>query len=121
MQLSVLKAGTEGEIDAAFAALDQLHASGLVVDPDSWLSSRGEQVVALVSRHAVPAIYGFQEAVAAGGLISYGIDDRAARRQAGIARPAFASLKTATPPYRRSSTSAEITSTLRLGLSRRRR
>ena len=92
-----------------------------IVDPDSWLSSRGEQVVALVSRHAVPAIYGFQEAVAAGGLISYGIDDRAARRQAGIARPAFASLKTATPPYRRSSTSAEITSTLRLGLSRRRR
>jgi len=84
MQLSVLKAGTEGEIDAAFAALDQLHASGLVVDPDSWLSSRGEQVVALVSRHAVPAIYGFQEAVAAGGLISYGIDDMAERRQAGI-------------------------------------
>ena len=55
-----------------------------IVDPDSWLSSRGEQVVALVSRHAVPAIYGFQEAVAAGGLISYGIDDMAERRQAGI-------------------------------------
>ena len=40
--------------------------------------------MALVSRHAVPAIYGFQEAVAAGGLISYGIDDVAVAHQAGI-------------------------------------
>jgi putative tryptophan/tyrosine transport system substrate-binding protein len=84
MQFSVLNAATEGEIEAAFTSLDQLRAGGLVVDPDGFLSSRREQVVALASRHAVPAIYAYRDAVAAGGLISYGIDDTAARRQAGI-------------------------------------
>jgi putative ABC transport system substrate-binding protein len=59
VKLDVMKAGTEGEIDAAFASLVQLGAGGLVVDPDSFLISRREQIVALASRHAVPAIYRF--------------------------------------------------------------
>jgi putative ABC transport system substrate-binding protein len=46
--------------------------------------SRREQLVALASRHAVPAIYAHPQFVAAGGLISYGIDDAAVSRQAGI-------------------------------------
>ena len=40
VQLAVQNAGTEAEIDAAFAALDQLHATGLVVDGDGFISSR---------------------------------------------------------------------------------
>jgi hypothetical protein len=56
VQLAVLKAGTEGEIDAAFASLVQLQA-GALVDPDGFLSSRREQLVAPASRQAVPAIY----------------------------------------------------------------
>jgi putative tryptophan/tyrosine transport system substrate-binding protein len=84
VQLAVLKAGTESEIDAAFASLVQLRAGALVVDPDAFMKSRREQLVALASRHAVPAIYTQREFVAAGGLISYGIDGSAVLRQAGI-------------------------------------
>jgi putative tryptophan/tyrosine transport system substrate-binding protein len=83
-QLCVLKAATASEIDAAVSSLDELQAGGLVVDPDGFISSRREQIVALASRYAVPAIYAYHNAVAAGGLISYGIDETAARRQAGI-------------------------------------
>jgi len=84
VRLEVMKAGAEDEIDGAFASLVELGAGGLVVDPDSFFSSRREQIVALASRHAVPAIYGHREFVAAGGLMSYGTDGTAMLRQAGI-------------------------------------
>jgi putative ABC transport system substrate-binding protein len=72
VQLPILKAGTESEIDAAFGALVQLHAGALVVGPDPLFSSRREQLVAAASRHAVPAIHPWRESAVAGGLISYG-------------------------------------------------
>jgi putative ABC transport system substrate-binding protein len=84
LQLRVLKATTEGEIDAAFATLIQLQAGALVVVPDTFLGSRREQLVALAARHAVPAIYAGPGWAAVGGLISYGIDFAALYRQAGI-------------------------------------
>ena len=84
VQLHILKAGTESEIDAAFASLVQLHAGALVVGSDPFFSSRREQLVALASRHAVPAIYEWREFAAAGGLISYGPSLTAAYRQLGI-------------------------------------
>jgi putative ABC transport system substrate-binding protein len=84
LKLAVLKVGTEGEIDAAFASLVQLQAGALVVDPDPFLTSRQGQLVALASRHAVPAIYAYRFFAAAGGLISYGIDFAVLMRQAGI-------------------------------------
>jgi putative ABC transport system substrate-binding protein len=84
LKLAVLKAGTEGEIDAAFASLVELQPAALVVDPDAFLFSRREQLVALASRYAVPAIYGHRAFVAAGGLISYGIDYETVSRQAGV-------------------------------------
>jgi putative ABC transport system substrate-binding protein len=84
VQLAVLNARTEKDIDAAFASFEQLQPGGLVVDPDGFFTSRREQFVALASRHAVPAIYAHRQFIAAGGLISYGIDDAAVGRQAGI-------------------------------------
>ena len=84
VQLPILKAGTESEIDAAFASLVQLHAGALVVGGDPFFNSRREQLVALASRHAVPAIYEWREFVAAGGLISYGASLTAVYRQLGI-------------------------------------
>jgi len=83
-QLPILKAGTEGEIDAAFSTLVQLQAGALVIAPDGFFFSRSEQLVALASRHAVPAIYGWREAVATGGLMSYGASLPDIFRQAGI-------------------------------------
>ena len=57
VQLLILKAGTESEIDAAFDALVQQQAGGLLVGDDSFFYARTDQLVALASRHAVPAIY----------------------------------------------------------------
>ena len=84
MQLQILKASTEAEIDAAFDTLMQLHAGALVVGPDPFLNNRREQLVALAARHTVPAIYEWRESVAAGGLISYGPSLTGAFRQLGI-------------------------------------
>jgi putative ABC transport system substrate-binding protein len=84
VQLHVLKAGSESEIDAAFPSLVQLQAGGLVVGTDPFFNSRREQLVALASRHAVPAIYEWREFAAAGGLISYGTSLAGIYRQDGI-------------------------------------
>ncbi len=89
VQLHILKVSTEGEIDAAFAALVQQRAGALFVATDPFLMIRREQIVALAARHAVPAIYEFREYATAGGLISYGTSITAVSRQVGIyARPA---------------------------------
>jgi putative ABC transport system substrate-binding protein len=84
VQLSVLKARTEDEIDTAFASLGQLLAGGLVASPDPFLSSRSEQLAALALRYAVPTITWWRGFPAAGGLISYGIDYTALGRQVGV-------------------------------------
>jgi putative ABC transport system substrate-binding protein len=84
LQVPILKASSESEIDAAFAALDGLQAGGLVVGGGPFFRSRQERLVALASHHTVPAIYAWREAVAAGGLISYGASFASAYRQAGI-------------------------------------
>ena len=84
VQLQILKASTEAEINAVFGTLMQLHAGALVVGPDPFLNNRREQLVALAARHTVPAIYEWRESVAAGGLISYGPSLSGAFRQLGI-------------------------------------
>ncbi len=84
LQLLIVKATTAGEIDDAFASLLPLHAGALVVSSDPFLSNQREQIVALASRHAVPAIYAWREFAASGGLISYGSSLTAAFRLMGI-------------------------------------
>ena len=83
VQLDILKAGSEGEIDAAFARLVQMNAGAVVVSTDPFFTSRREQLVALASRHAVPAMYYWREFPLAGGLISYGPSLTEAHRQVG--------------------------------------
>ena len=83
VRLPILKAGTEGEIDAAFATLVELHAGALFLGGDPFFFSRREQFLALASRHAVPVIYTWREFTAAGGLISYGVRVTDSFRQAG--------------------------------------
>jgi len=84
VQLHILTAGTESEIDAAFATLVQLHAGALVVGGDPFFANRREQLATLAATRGVPAIYQSREFAEAGGLISYGLNFTAAFRQVGI-------------------------------------
>jgi putative tryptophan/tyrosine transport system substrate-binding protein len=83
LQLHTLNAGTDAELETAFASLVQLQVGGLVVGTDPFFNSRREQLVALAARQAVPAIYEWREFAAAGGLISYGSSLSGSYRQAG--------------------------------------
>jgi putative ABC transport system substrate-binding protein len=83
VQLHILKAGSEAEIDAAFATIVQVKAGGLLVAGDPFFSSRRDQLVALTSVHAVPAIYDWRGYTASGGLISYGVNFTSIYRQVG--------------------------------------
>ena len=83
LQLHVIQASTERDIDSTFATLPRLGAGALVVCPDAFLLSRRGQITALALRHAIPTI-GFQrEFPAAGGLMSYGPSITDGYRQAG--------------------------------------
>jgi putative ABC transport system substrate-binding protein len=84
VQLRILPASAENEIDAAFATLVQMRAGALVVGADPFFNSRREQIVALAARYAVPAIYEWREFAVAGGLISYGPSFPAVNRQVGV-------------------------------------
>jgi putative ABC transport system substrate-binding protein len=84
LELHVLHASTERDIDSAFAALSPLRAGALVIAPESFFNSRSEQLAALTVRHAVPAIYSYREFVAAGGLMSYGGSITDSYRQVGV-------------------------------------
>jgi putative tryptophan/tyrosine transport system substrate-binding protein len=84
MPLSILKASTESEIDAAFAALGDPRMDALVIGDDPFFTARREQLVALASRYAVPATYQFREFAVAGGLASYGPSLKTASRDAGL-------------------------------------
>jgi putative tryptophan/tyrosine transport system substrate-binding protein len=83
-QVHVLRARTEREIDAAFAAISQFRAGALFVASDGFFLNRREQFGALAAHHAVPSSFELREFVTAGGLMSYGASLAEVYRQAGI-------------------------------------
>jgi putative tryptophan/tyrosine transport system substrate-binding protein len=83
LELVVLRAGSEREIDDSFAKVAEQHIGVLMVATDAFFLSRIGYVVALALRHAVPTVYSDVEAVMAGGLMSYDTDLSAAYRQQG--------------------------------------
>jgi putative ABC transport system substrate-binding protein len=83
-EIVVVKAGTEAEIDAAFAIFVQAGARGLFVGTGPFLTGRHQQITALAGRHALPACYGSREFVENGGLMSYGASSTDAYRRGGI-------------------------------------
>ena len=84
VQLHILQASSEGEIDTAFATLVELHAGALVIGGDPFFGTWREQLVTLAALHGVPAIYQSREFAEAGGLISYGSNFTAAFRRVGM-------------------------------------
>src|SRR5262249_24757711 len=84
LQLHVLHASSEREIEAAFATLVKLRVGGLVIMPDQLFLVRSEQLAALTVRHAVPSVHLFRKFAAAGGLMSYGTEEAEYYRLVGI-------------------------------------
>jgi putative ABC transport system substrate-binding protein len=80
----MMKAASEGELDAAFSAIVQAGAGALVVGGGPFFTSQRRRLVALAARHAIPAIYDARDHVEAGGLMSYGTSLTGAYRQAGL-------------------------------------
>ena len=84
LQLIVLRASTEREMETAFATVARQGGVALLVGVDPFFLERRDHVVALAARHALPAIYPVREFAVAGGLMSYGSDFADSYRQAGI-------------------------------------
>ena len=84
LQLHVLHASTERDLDEAFRTSVQLRAGALVISPDASFNSLSKQFGALTLRYGMPTIYQFREFAAAGGLLSYGGDVSEFNRQTGI-------------------------------------
>jgi putative tryptophan/tyrosine transport system substrate-binding protein len=71
VQIEILEASSDTDINAAFAALHGLHGEALLVSPDPLFFINQDRMVALAAQYAVPVMYGWREFVVAGGLISY--------------------------------------------------
>jgi putative ABC transport system substrate-binding protein len=82
--LIVLTAGSESEIEAAFASILSRKPGGLVVASDPFFSADRARIIALAAKHALPAIYYERIWVALGGLMSYTTDAVEMYRQLGI-------------------------------------
>jgi ABC-type uncharacterized transport system substrate-binding protein len=84
LQLHVLRASTDREIETEFESVAQHRIPALAVAPDPFFSTHRDKLVALAARHAVPAMYQLREFAVAGGLMSYGIDISDVYRQTGV-------------------------------------
>jgi putative tryptophan/tyrosine transport system substrate-binding protein len=84
LQLHILNATHESDINTAFATLVQERIGAVLVGADPAFTNLRDHIVALAARHGVPAIYGYREFTQAGGLISYGTDLVWAYRQVGV-------------------------------------
>jgi putative ABC transport system substrate-binding protein len=83
-RLLVARAGSEAEIDTAFAALAKSKPDALLIGTDALFGTRHKQFIALAARHALPAIYEQRNAVVDGGLMSYGPSITEAYVQTGV-------------------------------------
>jgi putative ABC transport system substrate-binding protein len=84
LELMVLKASTELEIDAAFNHLAQQRIGAVLIASDPFFTTRRDQLAALTARHAIPAMFDLREYAVAGSLISYGASLTDGYRQGGI-------------------------------------
>jgi putative ABC transport system substrate-binding protein len=84
VEIQILHASTEGELDAAFASLARTRTGALVVSTDYFFNGRPNQLVALAARYAVPTIYSIREFAMSGGLISYGVSNAEVYRLTGL-------------------------------------
>jgi putative ABC transport system substrate-binding protein len=84
LQLVVVNARTESDLERAFATFSQQRVGAVLVGPSILYGRHTEQLAALAARHALPAIFPLGEYALAGGLMSYGSSLGYMNRQTGI-------------------------------------
>lgn len=84
LQMQVLTAGTEAEIEMAFTNMIQRRAEAILVGDSPFFLGGRDKLIALCAQHAIPAIFQWREYVVAGALMSYGTSLAAAYRQLGV-------------------------------------
>src|SRR5581483_1939964 len=84
VDVEVLNASNEQEIEAAFAELSAQHIGAVIVAGEPFFDSRRAFIVGLAAKQAIPASYSFREYVLLGGLFSYGTDLPDSYRRAGV-------------------------------------
>jgi putative ABC transport system substrate-binding protein len=86
LQLFVVNAGDDGDLEIAFTSFSQQHVGAVLVGAGGsvFFNRRMEQLAVLAARHALPAIYPYREYTDAGGLMSYGSSLKYLQHQAGI-------------------------------------
>src|SRR4029077_5976733 len=72
IRLSVVRASTEQEIEAAFASLSQQGAGAAIIPGDALFHDRLDQIVALEARYVLPTVYEAPEFPLSGGVMNYG-------------------------------------------------
>jgi putative ABC transport system substrate-binding protein len=84
VNLLILAASSQSEIDAAFATLIREQAGALLTNSESLFMVHSNHLAKLTARHRMPALYAYRENVMAGGLMSYGADFLTAARELGV-------------------------------------
>jgi putative ABC transport system substrate-binding protein len=84
LQLVVVNARTDSDLEPAFASFSQQRVGAVLVNSGTVFARRTEQLAALATRHALPAIYPYREHALAGGLMSYGSSIHYFYHQVGI-------------------------------------
>lgn len=107
LEFRVLRASNETEISTAFKSVLEHRIGALLVGSDPVFGIQNKQIVALVARHTIPAIYPISEFATVGGLMSYGASLSDAARQAGVYNRPFGSILVLTKPQERNCTGAE--------------
>ena len=81
--LLVIPAGTEAQVDEAFATMAQRDIAGIVFGASVFFQVFSDKIIALAAKHAIPAVYEWREFVTAGGLMSYSTNRTEIGRQMG--------------------------------------
>ena len=84
VELHIVKASTDQELEAAFESLVRLGIGGVVVAGEPFFDSRRAAIVGLAAKYAIPASYGWRENVTLGGLLSYGTSITDSYRASGV-------------------------------------
>ena len=72
LQLRVLRAASDSDLDAAFQEIGNLHVGALFIGTDPFFNSRSTQLATMALHQGIAAIYQYRDFAAAGGLLSYG-------------------------------------------------